>query len=125
MFRTGVALLGEQCCQNTALRRHRVHGVLHHCELARSDSTKRGLATGRDADRVLDLLPFEVQCTTRNNGRDEGRQRGVMPAPLADSRKCCFAEAHLEFVPQHESHDQLFAVTLRALAAGQRGGENV
>ena len=37
MFRAGVSLLSHERGEYAALRRHRIDGVLHHGELARSN----------------------------------------------------------------------------------------
>ena len=47
------------------------------------------------------------------NGRRECRQRGVVPADLADARKRRLAEAHLDLVAQDDSQDQVLAGSCR------------
>src|SRR5579884_3668183 len=48
-----------------------------------------------------------------------------MPASLANAGERGLAEAHFEFVAKNEADDELAAVALRALAAGQGRRENV
>ncbi len=48
-----------------------------------------------------------------------------MPAALADSGKCGFAQAHFEFVAENEADDQLFAVAFGTFAAGHGRRKNV
>ena len=83
------------------------------------------MPAGRNADGVLDLFPAEMHDAARNDGRNKRSQGGVMPAAFANPGESRLAEPHLELVPEHEPNDQFFAITFRALAAGQRGGENV
>ncbi len=125
MLRSGVALLGHKRGQHAALRRHGIDGVLHHGQLAGGDRAQRGMTAGRNANGVLNLLPSEMQDAARDDGRDERRQRGVMPAAFANARESRLAEAHLEFMSQDEPDDQLLAIAFRALAAGQRRRKNV
>src|SRR5437667_11081692 len=57
MFRAGVPLLSHERREYAALRRHRIDGVLHHGELARSNRAQRAMTTGGNSDRMLNLLP--------------------------------------------------------------------
>ena len=125
MLGAGVAFFRQQRGEDAALGGHRVHCVLHHGELARGHRAQSDVVAGGDADGVLDLLPTQMQRAPRNDGRDESRQRGVMPATLPDAGKGGFAKPHLKLVTQHQAHHQLAPITLRALAAGQSGREEV
>src|SRR5580704_10445513 len=125
MLRSGVALLGHERGQYPALRGHGIDRVLHHGQLAGGDRAQRRMTAGRNSDRVLDLLPPEMHGAARDNGRDKRSQRSVMPAALTNPWECSLAETHLELMPENEADDQLFAITLRALAASQRRGKNV
>ena len=86
---------------------------------------KRGARAGADADGVLNLLWSEPQHAAGNDGRDECRQRGVMPAALANARESRLAQAHLELVAEHQADDQLAAIAPRALAGGDRSRKDV
>jgi len=125
VLRAGVALLRQQSCEHTTLCGHGVDGVLHHGELTCSNGTQCAVAAGRDADGVLNLFPAEVESAAGDDGRDEGCQGGVVPAALADAGEGCLAEAHLEFMSQHQAHDQLSTVAAGALRAGYGGGEDI
>src|SRR5258708_26688815 len=83
------------------------------------------MATGRDANRVLDLLPPQMHGADRDDGRDILGQSSVVPDAFANSGKRRLTEAHLELVRENKSHDQLFAITFRPLATGQGGRENI
>ena len=103
VFRPRVALFRQQRGQHAALRGQWVHRVFHHGEFARGHCPQRAMTTRRNPDRVLNLFPGEAQRPPGNQGRNECRERGMMPSPLANARKRRFAQPHLEFVPQHQA----------------------
>src|SRR5581483_3449455 len=49
----------------------------------------------------------------------------MMPTTLANARKCRFAKAHFEFMPEHDSDNQFLTLVVCALAAGQRRGKDI
>ena len=125
MLRPAVALLRQQRREHSALRRHRIDGVLHHRQLARGDRPQRGARAGADADGMLHFAAVEVQHASSNDGRDKRRQRRMVPAPLANSRERRLAQPHLELMPQHQADNQLAPVAAGALAAGHRRRKDV
>jgi len=120
---SGVSLLRQKRSQNAALGGHGIDGVFHHGQLARYRRAQRAVARSGNADGVLNLLPGQVERATRDDGRGEGGERGVMPAALADAGECGFAQTHLELVAEHESDNQFLAVAFGALAQGHCRGE--
>ena len=121
----GVALLGQQRREHAALRRHRVHRVLHHGQLACGDGAQSGTSTGADADGMLQLCCVKVQHAAGYNRRHKSRQRSMVPSAFANAGEGGFAQPHLEFVAEHQADDQLASIAARALAAGDCGGKNV
>ena len=93
MLRPGVSLFGQQGREHAALRRHRVHGVLHHRELARGHCAQCAVPARRNAYRVLNLLPGQPQSTARDEWRHKSRQRCVMPAAFPNPGERRFAES--------------------------------
>ncbi len=116
---TGVTPLGQQRRHHPGLGGHRVHRVLHHRELAGGHRSESRVVGSGDPDGVLDLLPGQPKHPTGDDGSDEGGQRGVVPAALADSREGCFAQAHLELMPQNDTDDQILPAPTLTLTAGE------
>ena len=80
---------------------------------------------GGDPYGVLDLLPPEPEHATRHDGRHEGGEGGMMPAPLPDAGKGGFTQTHFELVAQDDPHDEVLARAPGSLPAGQRRRDDV